>query len=375
MKLLHTSDLHIGKAVNDFSMIKDQEYVLNQIIQIAKEEKVDAVLIAGDVYDRSIPPAEAVELLDSFLTKCMEDNRKVFLVSGNHDSPERMGFANHILERQGIFIAGTFDGKLQRILLEDEYGILYIDMLPFLKASLAGGKNSKEAVTNMIATIEAIGKKGRAILMTHYFVVNEGECPELSDSETMLNVGGLDDVPVSIFKDYDYVALGHIHKPQKIGEKEVYYSGTPLKYSFSEVNQKKGVNLIEIKEKGNVTVRRRALIPLHDMRIIKGNMEDLLCPDVVNGADAYDYIQAILTDKEELFDPMGTMRSRYPNMMQIVREKQLEEADSRSITKSTNHSKSTLVLFREFYKMIREEPMDKARETIVIRTIKEAEEK
>ncbi len=360
MKFLHTADLHIGKTVNEFSMIEEQKHVLAQITDIAVQEKVDAVLIAGDVYDRPIPSTEAVELLDAFLTGLLEKKIPVIMISGNHDSGERVAFADRILEKQGLYIAGGYDGSLKRVMLSDEWGEVDFVCMPFVKPAVA-------TVENMLAaTPMPMDLRSRHVLVTHYFVTGEnGQEPELSDSETTVNVGGLDNVSASLFAMFDYVALGHIHKRQKIGEGEVWYAGSPLKYSFSEANQEKSVNLVTMGQKGDITVDKRVLEPIHDMRIIKGELEELISPEIVKEADAEDYIKALLTNKEELIDPIGTLRSVYPNTMQIELLKNDAMYEGEYVPVATDTHKTTGELFEGFYELLKGEPMDEKRRQVV----------
>lgn len=360
MKFLHTGDLHIGKTVNEFSMIEDQKHILNQILDIAIKEQADALVIAGDVYDRPIPSTEAVELLDEFLTKLMQKKIPVIMISGNHDSGERVAFADKILEKQGLYIAGGYDGELKRVLLEDEWGSIDFVCMPFVKPAVA-------TVEDMLGrTPMTFDLRTRHVLVTHYFVTGEnGQAPELSDSESTVNVGGLDNVPADVFAMFDYVALGHIHKRQKVGEREVWYAGAPIKYSFSEANQVKSVNLVTIGEKGSVQVEKRELEPLHEMRILRGKLNELITPDVVQAADANDYIKAVLTNEEELIDPIGTLRSVYPNVMQIELAKNEKKQDAEYKAAVFMAKKSTGELFAGFYEMLKGEPMDEKKAKVV----------
>ena len=387
MKFLHTSDLHIGKSVHEFSMIEEQRHVLGQILEIAEKESVDAVVIAGDVYDRSIPSTDAVNVLDDFLTSLSDKGIKVILISGNHDSPERVGFADQILEKQGLYIGGSIGERLKQVTFQDAYGDVTFVLLPFTKPAVVGAATSQEAVQLLLERegyqkgwkkkINSKNKKEQAVqssrhvLVTHFFVTGAGgEQPELSDSETTVNVGGLEQVRADVFEGFDYVALGHIHKPQKIGTGNCYYAGSPLKYSFSECSQTKCVNLVTMEEK--VTIQAIPLTPLHEMRKIKGKLNELIKPEVVREAPHDDYIQAILTDEEELIDPIGTLRSVYPNVMQIQLEKNEQKSGMDYETKLQMRGKSTLELFREFYELVKEEPLDDRREQIVVESLKQA---
>lgn len=396
MKFLHTSDLHIGKTVHEFSMLDEQRHILGQIVEIATRENVDAVVIAGDIYDRSIPSTDAVNVLDDFLTTLISHKIKVILISGNHDSPERVGFADRILEKQGLFIGGTIEEELKKITFEDAYGEVTFVLLPFVKPAVVGAKNNQEAVDIILTKngFEKVPKKeydskydnqydncvndsktkkkaGHNILVTHFFVTgSKGEAPELSDSETTVNVGGLEQVCVDSFNSFDYVALGHIHKPQKIGEGNCYYAGSPLKYSFSECSQKKTVNVVTIENE--ISVKQVMLTPIHEMRKIKGKLEELIKPEVVNSAPFDDYIHAILTDEEELIDPIGTLRSVYPNVMQIQLQKNELKSNMQYETKLHVQGKTTMELFKEFYELVKEEPLDAKREQIVQESLRKA---
>ncbi|NLL77306.1 MAG: exonuclease SbcCD subunit D [Clostridiales bacterium] len=372
MRFLHTGDLHIGKTVNDFSMLEDQKYILGQIINIVKKEKAEAVVIAGDIYDRAIPPAEAVTLLNDFLTQMVKLEVPVLLISGNHDSPERVGFAAEILQDKGIYIAGVYKDALKKVTFRDAYGEITFVLLPFIKPALVGARTSGEAVEKLLTAEEDKGDI-RRILVTHFFVTNKDREPELSDAETTIHVGGLDNVEASLLEGFDYVALGHIHKAQKIGEEQVYYAGAPLSYSFSEAGQRKTVNLVEIREKGELSIEQISLSPLHEMRKIRGRMEELMADEVVEAADRFDYIQAQLTDQDELIDPIGTLRCVYPNIMQVVLMKNADGASAEYESKAPEKRKSIPELFAGFYQVIRNEEPDEERMAIIEETAKETE--
>lgn len=394
MKLLHTADLHIGKIVNEFSMLQDQKYVLQQILTIAKEENVDGVIIAGDVYDRSVPPAEAVTVLDWFLSTLIKEGIKVFLISGNHDSAERVGFANKILDDQGLYIGGTYDGTTKQVTLEKDGVKVNLYLLPFVKPQIVNyyEKNlqeqkllQEEELETSEASDETIRTFERAvqasishiqleedacnILVTHHFVTCGGILPEQSDSENNLSLGGIDKVDTSVFDGFDYVALGHIHRPQRIGRDTIRYAGSPLKYSFSEVNHKKSVTILEIGEGKQMNQRQVDLIPLHDMRKIKGTMKDLMNPEYYSLANPEDYIQATLTDTIELVDPIGTLRSVYPNIMQILLEKNQQETHASSMNLGSRKKKSPLELFDEFYTSVTGGEFDENRKEIMEKII------
>ena len=385
MKFLHVSDLHIGKVVNDFSMLEEQRFILDQISGMAVANKVEAVVIAGDIYDRAIPPGEAVTLFDAFLTGLVRAKIQVVMISGNHDSPERISFGGRLFDAQGVHIAGVAQEALTRVEIEGEEGTTEFVLLPFIKSAQAGAANSAEAVEKLLARyweeeksarVEAGGYKNR-VLVTHYFVTDAGREPELSDSETTIHVGGLDNVDASLFAGFDYVALGHIHKPQQIGDHPVWYAGSLLKYSFGEVMQSKCALLVTMGEEGLAEVRKLPLQPLHDFRKIKGSLKELLEAGQCAGEERFDYLQAILTDKGELIDPMGTLRSVYPNMMQIIREEKELTGAGEELTKAgagtLTQRKDALALFEEFYRQVREEPLSEEGKSIVAELVKELE--
>lgn len=347
MRFLHTGDLHIGKTVHEFSMLKDQNYILNQIADIVREEQVDAVLIAGDVYDRSVPPAEAVSVFDAFVVNIRELGADIYVISGNHDSAERLGFASGLLEKQGLMIASDLGGRVSSYYREDKSGRVWLHLAPFQKSS-----QLKEAVEAVETDENAVN-----ILVAHVFVVNGNQMPKQSDSESVLQVGTVDAVDVSLFEKFDYVALGHLHGAQQIGDKQVYYAGSPLKYSFSECNQEKGVYIIETQGK-NMEVRKRSLTPLHDMREIEGALDVLIREEVASLADREDYLSVVLTDKDELLDAMATLRTVYPNVMKLTLKKNLTAKEMSWETVKRVQEKTLVELFEEFYLAVRGELPD-----------------
>ena len=374
MKFLHTGDLHIGKKIFEVSLIEDQKLILDQIFDIAVEEAVDALVIAGDVYDRAVPSTEAVAALDDFLTRLVRKDIPVIMISGNHDSGERVAFADRILEGQGLYIAGSYEEPLKCVRLEDEWGPVYFVCMPFVKPSAAGCADSAAAVEKMLAGLPEFGEGARTVLVTHFFVTGDhGKEPEVSDSETGISVGGLDMVPSSLFDEFSYTALGHIHKPQCMRAGKVFYAGAPLKYSFSEARGDKSVNLVELDGRGLAGVERRTLRPLHEVRCIRGNLKDLMAA-VKTDSDRADYIQATLTDQEELIDPIGTLRSVYPNVLQILLEKNVPRAEEEYISRLAGERKGTVSLFEDFYEMLKGEPLEENRRRIVEETVREAEE-
>lgn len=371
MKFLHTGDLHIGKIVNEFSLLEDQKYVLNQIEEIAIARQVDAVVIAGDVYDRSIPSTEGVKLLDSFLTRLLQKEIKILMISGNHDSPERVEFAEQILESRGLYIAGTIGESLKEITLgEGENKITFV-LLPFVKPAVVGARTSQEAVEKLLEKVNrSTDVHHKKVLITHFFVTGKsGEAPQLSESESTLHVGGVEQVRADTFQGFDYVALGHIHKAQKIGENHCYYAGSPLKYSFSEAEQTKSVNVVTIGQE--IEVEQVPLKPLHEMRKIKGNLKDLITEEVVCQADATDYIQATLTNEEELIDPIGTLRSVYPNVMQLVMERKGKKRLQEIQEQQAKRTRSMGELFEDFYQMVWEQELNEEKRSVIQEAVEE----
>ncbi len=371
MKLLHTADLHIGKTIYEFSMLEDQKYILEEILQIAREEQVDGFLLAGDIYDRSVPSTEAVQLLEWFLLKALVI-APVFMIAGNHDSAERLSFGASLLEKSGLYIAGGKEVK--EVLVEDDFGKVAIHLLPFVKPAVVGAGNGEEAVDSQLKLLKAGWKDAdRHVLLSHFFVCARGKEPELSDSEVHNFVGGLEQVDVSLFEDYDYVALGHIHKPQCMRRGQTYYAGSPLCYSFSEAATDKGVNIIELPEAGEVRIDRKILHPMHRMRIIKGSLSELMSRGNESESGKEDYIQAILTDRDELIDPIGSLRSVYPNTMQIVLEKRLAEGNVLAFHGAESNQRTMEELFGSFYESLTGEPLDAERLAVVQQVVAEVE--
>lgn len=357
MKLLHLADLHIGKRVNEFNMIEDQQYILEQILETVAAERPAGILIAGDVYDKSQPSAEAVELLDEFLTRLTAWGQPVFMISGNHDSPERLSFGSRIMEKNGLHIAGVFNGSLPKVTLRDEQGAVSVYLLPFLKPAMVKPfsdlppESYDEAVRAVITAAE-IDTRERNILLAHQFVVNGAQEPQRSDSES-LSVGGLDQVDVSAFDAFDYVALGHLHRPQSMGRDTVRYAGSPLKYSFSEARHQKSMTLVELGAKGELTVQTLALTPLRDLREIKGPLAELLRVGREEAESAGDYIHATLTDEDEIYDAIGQLRQVYRNLMILDFDNSRSRPGvyAQLAASGSGADQSPLDLFAAFYQM------------------------
>lgn len=359
MKILHLADLHFGKILQEQSLIEDQEYILKEIINIIKEKEIKALLISGDIYDRSVPPTEAVNLLDNFLKILIKDLKiKVFIISGNHDSKDRLGFGNKIFEDEGLYIESKYNGRLKKVKLEDEYGPLNIYMLPFIKPVEVKKffeddlENNYDLAINKIIEKEEIDKSERNIIMVHQFVTAGNVKPERTESE-VLSLGGIENVDVSNFKSFDYVAIGHVHRPQKIGRDTARYAGTILKYSFSEINHNKSIPIIDIKEKGNITINLLPLKPLRDMREIKGPIEELIKEENYKEGNLEDYIKAIITNEEPVYDAIGKIKKIYPNTLklEIQNSKTINSNTEQNINLEEVKKKSELELFSDFYKL------------------------
>lgn len=359
MKFVHLSDLHIGKRVNEYSMLEDQDYIFTKILNIIDAEKPDAVFIAGDVYDKAVPSAEAMQLFDSFLVKLSKRDLKVFVISGNHDSPERIAFGGQLMHKSGIYMSPVYSGDISPVVMEDEYGKVNIWMLPFVKPAHVRRFDSEREIYTytdaMSAVIESldINREERNIMITHQFVTGA----EPAESEE-ISVGGSDNVDVSVFDAFDYTALGHIHRPQNCKSERVRYSGTPLKYSFSEVNDKKSVTVVEIKEKGSLNVKTSELVPLRDMHEVKGKYADLMLRDFYINTDYQDaYMHITLTDEEDIPDAVAKLRTVYRNLMKLDYDNIRTRSVNRIDGAENIEKKSPLEHFAEFYNIQNNQPM------------------
>jgi len=351
MKLIHLSDLHIGKRVNEFSMIEDQEYILKQILKIIDDESPDGVIIAGDVYDKPVPSAEAVELFDDFIVRLSKRDLPVYIISGNHDAPGRLAFGNRLMAASNIYFSSVYNGKAERFELTDEYGTTAIYMLPFVKPSHIRRfypDDKIESYTDAIAVAVRemhLNQDNRNIIITHQFVTGA----ERSDSEE-LSVGGTDNVDAAAFDGFDYVALGHIHRPQNVGSDTIRYCGSPLKYSFSEAPYEKSVTVVELKEKGNTSVRTVPLIPMRDMVELKGTYEELTLKSFYEGTSyREDYVHITLTDEEDIPDVVQKLRVIYRNLMKLDYDNKRTRHQTEINGAEDVAVKSPLELFAEFY--------------------------
>lgn len=350
MKLIHLSDLHIGKKVNEISMLDEQKYIFTKIINIIDDENPDGVLIAGDVFDKSTPSAEALMLFDDFLFSLKKRGVKAFIISGNHDSPERISFGGRIMEDSRIFLSPVFSGTVQPLTLSDEFGEANVYLLPFIKPAHVRSFFPEEEISSYNDAVRIVVESmkpdtsRRNILVTHQFVTGALR----SDSED-ISVGGSDNIDAAVFADFDYVALGHIHGPQNIGRETVRYCGTPLKYSFSEISHEKSVTVVELKEKGNITVRTVPLIPEHDMREIKGSYMQITAKEFYEEMITDDYLHIILTDEEDIPDAIGRLRAIYPNVMKLDYDNLRTRSNSVISGTDNAENKTPFELFSEFY--------------------------
>ena len=375
MRFLHLADLHIGKRVNGFSMIEDQKFVFEQVYNVIENEKIDGIIMAGDIYDKPVPSAEAVQLFDQFLTGLADCGKKVFAVSGNHDSAERLSFGAKLFESSDIYISQVYDGEMKRIVLKDQYGPISVYLLPFLKPAAVRHALQRDDINTyeegvMAALQECeIDRTQRNVLVAHQFVTGA----DRSDSEETW-VGGLDNVSAEVFKDFDYVALGHIHRPQKMGRETLRYSGTPLKYSFSEADHKKSVTIVELLEKGNVTVSTVPLIPKHDMRKLRGTYMDVTAKDHYTAENKMDYLQITLTDEEDVPGALQKLRTVYPNLMRLEYDNKRTRENREVQAVEAQEQKSELELFEEFYELLNNEPMKEEQTEFVEKLIQDLKE-
>ncbi len=350
MKFIHLSDLHLGKRVNQFSMLEDQQYILLKILQITEREKPDAVIISGDVYDKPIPPAEAITMFDDFLVRLAGMKLQVFVISGNHDSAERIAFGGRLMDASGIHISPVYSGEVKPAVLRDRDGEVRIYLLPFVKPSdvrHAFPEEETGSYTDAVRTAIShmnVDPSARNILAAHQFVTGAAR----SESED-ISVGGMDNVDAAVFDAFDYVALGHIHGPQHIGRETVRYCGTPLKYSFSEMNHRKSVTVVTMGKKGETAVNEVPLEPMHDLREIRGTYDQLTLKSAYEGTATDDYLRVILEDEDDVPDALLKLRTIYPNIMRLEYDNTRTRNASWSAVEEEIERKSGIELFSEFF--------------------------
>ena len=367
MKFIHLSDLHLGKRVNEFSMLEDQRFILTKIINIIDSEKPDGILVAGDVYDRSVPSEEAMQLWDEFLIKISKRGIPLIAISGNHDSAVRFADHGRLVEAAGVHLASAYDGTVQSVSLDDENGRINVYMLPFVRPVDVRRFFPDEKIENYTDACRAaienmnVNRDERNILIAHQFVLGASTC----ESEEHV-VGGLDSVSSEVFDVFDYVALGHIHGKQHVGRETVRYCGTPLKYSFSEKDHKKSVTIVEFGAKGNVKISEAPLEPMHDLREIKGTYDQITLKENYEGTAVDDYLHVVLTDEEDVPDAIGKLRIIYPNIMKLSYDNK-RTRENRSVTGAEEvEKKSPLELFEEFYEQQNNQPMSDEQRTFSI---------
>lgn len=370
MKFIHLSDLHLGKRIYETSLIEDQQYILQQILEIIDSEQPDGVMIAGDIYDKAVMPVEAVTLFDDFLNALHKRSLRVYIISGNHDSADRLAFGSQILSMGNIHIAPPFTGTVVSADLKDEYGPLHIYMLPFVKRSLVKSlfpdekiETTSDALRSVIEKIN-LNTAERNIMIAHQFLTGS----KISDSEEH-SVGGADNVDASVFDDFDYAALGHLHGPQPVGREAVRYCGTPLKYSFSEALHEKSVTVVEMKEKGNVSIRTVPLVPLRDMRYIRGTYDELMFSGNNDKDGKNDFIRAVLTDEADVPDAMARLRSVYPNILTLEYDNKRTQGSAALTETAEVEKKTPIELFSEFYEIRNNSSMNPQQQKIICEMI------
>lgn len=347
MKFLHLADLHLGKRLNDFSFLEDQVRLLCQVEEIARSERADAVLIAGDVYQKASPQSEAMAAFDQFITRLKEMGLAVFVISGNHDSAQRISYFSSLLKSSGVYVSEAFDGHLQQVTLQDEHGELVVSLQPFLKPIQLRRFYPDEKIETYQDAVQAVLRHSpvdtakRNVLVCHQFITGA----EISDSEEK-TVGGLDNIDAAVFADFDYVALGHIHKPQQCARETLRYAGSLMKYSFSEVNQKKTVAVVEMGEKGETQVHTVPLNAPHDMRLVEGLMDDVLAMPY-----SEDYVWVTLRDELPPPDARVTVSTVFPNMMKFSVVNSKTKTDIDVLAREAMENKSPEELFSDFYRL------------------------
>lgn len=361
MKLIHLSDLHLGKRIYEYSMLEEQDFILQQILQIVDAEQPDGLILAGDIYDKPIPPAEAVQLFDAFLVQLAERKLEVYVISGNHDSPERIAFGARLMDGSGIHLSPVYCGEVVPFSWEDEFGTVRIYLLPFLKPAQVrryfgdGISSYTEAVSAAISNME-IDPDERNVLVTHQFVTGAAR----TESEEIL-VGGSENIDASVFAPFDYVALGHLHAPQQCGAQHIRYCGTPLKYSFSEAKDQKSLTVVELLEKGRVVCRTVALIPKHDLVELRGSYAELTRKAFYeNTSWQEDYTHVTLTDEEDIPDAMGKLRTIYHRLMKLDYDNRRTRTNQEIHGTAAPEAKSPLELFAEFYALQNNQPLSDA---------------
>lgn len=375
MRFLHLADLHIGKRVNGFSMIEDQKFVFEQVYNVIENEKIDGIIMAGDIYDKPVPSAEAVKLFDEMLTRLVSINLPIFVISGNHDSAERIGFGSDILSAAKVYMSRVYNGNLQKIELEDDYGKINVYLLPFIKPATVKNiykeaeiKDYDDALEYVLSQ-EKIDKTKRNVIVSHQFVTGAMR----SESEEV-SVGGLDNVSVENYEAFDYVALGHIHRAQQMGRESARYAGTLLKYSFSEEKHNKSMTIVDLKEKGNIEIKEIPVKPLHDLKTIKGKFSKITSEEFYKELKKEDYYRAVLTDEDDILNAIGKLKSIYPNLMSMEYDNTRTRSYSVVDNVETGETKSPLDYFEEFFEKQNGRKMSEKQRNYLLEILGEARE-
>lgn len=375
MRFLHLADLHIGKRVNGFSMIEDQKFVFEQVYNVIENEKIDGIIMAGDIYDKPVPSAEAVKLFDEMLTRLVFINLPIFVISGNHDSAERIGFGSDILSVAKVYMSRVYNGNLQKIELEDDYGKINVYLLPFIKPATVKNiykeaeiKDYDDALEYVLSQ-EKIDETKRNVIVSHQFVTGAMR----SESEEV-SVGGLDNVSVENYKAFDYVALGHIHRAQQMGRESARYAGTLLKYSFSEEKHNKSMTIVDLKEKGNIEIKEIPVKPLHDLKTIKGKFSKITSEEFYKELKKEDYYRAVLTDEDDILNAIGKLKSIYPNLMSMEYDNTRTRSYSVVDNVETVEAKSPLEHFEEFFEKQNGRKMSEKQRNYLLEILGEARE-
>ena len=375
MRFLHLADLHIGKRVNGFSMIEDQKFVFEQVYNVIENEKIDGIIMAGDNYDKPVPSAEAVKLFDEMLTRLVSINLPIFVISGNHDSAERIGFGSDILSAAKVYMSRVYNGNLQKIELEDDYGKINVYLLPFIKPATVKNiykeaeiKDYDDALEYVLSQ-EKIDKTKRNVIVSHQFVTGA-----LRSESEEVSVGGLDNVSVENYEAFDYVALGHIHRAQQMGRESARYAGTLLKYSFSEEKHNKSMTIVDLKEKGNIEIKEIPVKPLHDLKTIKGKFSKITSEEFYKELKKEDYYRAVLTDEDDILNAIGKLKSIYPNLMSMEYDNTRTRSYSVVDNVETGETKSPLDYFEEFFEKQNGRKMSEKQRNYLLEILGEARE-
>lgn len=375
MRFLHLADLHIGKRVNGFSMIEDQKFVFEQVYNVIENEKIDGIIMAGDIYDKPVPSAEAVKLFDEMLTRLVSINLPIFVISGNHDSAERIGFGSDILSAAKVYMSRVYNGNLQKIELEDDYGKINVYLLPFIKPATVKNiykeaeiKDYDDALEYVLSQ-EKIDKTKRNVIVSHQFVTGA-----LRSKSEEVSVGGLDNVSVENYEAFDYVALGHIHRAQQMGRESARYAGTLLKYSFSEEKHNKSMTIVDLKEKGNIEIKEIPVKPLHDLKTIKGKFSKITSEEFYKELKKEDYYRAVLTDEDDILNAIGKLKSIYPNLMSMEYDNTRTRSYSVVDNVETGETKSPLDYFEEFFEKQNGRKMSEKQRNYLLEILGEARE-